>query len=326
MIDHDKVYAYFERYHGPVQTSTNGWYSCKCPKCGKDKFAVNFTYLVGKCWKGCYDRPTFLVDVIRMFHGLNYFETRELIDSMTPGLLRVPQSVNKVSRNATIKLPTGYHPILDGTGTLGVRARAYLKKRGFDLNYMDRIGVGYCNEEDEDKTMDYFGYIIIPFKKHGILSYYIGRDFLDRGDLYRYKNPAKEKCGVGKMEVFFNEEALYMQSKVYQTEGWACASTIGPQGISIQGSTPSIIQRNIIIKSDIKELIIVPDAGYYMKGLEAARDMMRYKKVKVLDLNCVIHLEIGKDVNEIGKEMMLSIEADTPWLTTSLLYKELKNA
>jgi len=324
MIDKDKVYSYFDRYHGPVTSSTNGWYTCKCPYCGKNKFAINFTYLIGKCWKGCYGRSVFLVDVIRMYHGLGYLEARDFIDSMDSGLLRIPTGVRNINKNAKIDLPFGYHLILDGTTSLAVRAREYLQNRNFDLNYLDRIGVGYCNEEHNERDQNYFGRIIVPFKKNGILSYFIGRDFLDRGDKERYKNPSREKCGVGKSEVFFNEEALYMQDKVYLTEGWACAATIIAQGISQQGTTPSVIQKNIIIKSPVEEVIIVPDAGYYVSGLETARNIMRYKKTKVLYLDFFKQAGIGKDINEIGLENVINLEKETPYMTTSFLFHQFK--
>ena len=325
MIDRDKVYAYFDKYHGPILPSSNGWYSCKCPHCGKDKFAVNFTYLIGKCWRGCYPTTRFLIDIVQMYHGLiNSFETREFIDTMEPGLLRVPASVKRMDRDAVISLPVGYHPILSGDNVLADRARRYLEDRGFNLNYLDRIGVGYCDEEHEDRIQNYFGRIIIPFKKNGILSYFIGRDYLDRGEKERYKNPSSSVSGVGKSEVFFNEEALYMQHKVYITEGWACAATIQEKGISQQGSTPSVVQKNIIYKSPVSEIVIIPDAGYFMKGLEAAKDIMRFKKTKVLDLSYLHEQGFGKDVNEIGRNHILLLEENTDYLDTKKLFRLLQ--
>jgi hypothetical protein len=318
MIDREKVYTYFNKFHGPVTPSTNGWYSTRCPICGKEKFAVHFDYLIGKCWRGCF--KGFLLDVISLYHGINYFETREIIDSMEPGLMRLPASLAK-GKSSDMILPSGYMPILSGNEVIGNRARTYLEGRGFDLNYLDRIGVGYGSEKAPEEE-DYFGYIIIPFKKRGLLVYFIGRDFI--GNFPRYKNPPKEKYGIGKMEVFFNEEALFLQDKIYLTEGWACAATMGNNGVSQQGSTPSTIQKNTIIKSDVKEVIIVPDAGFYHCGLEAARDLIGYKKVKVLCLDAFQQAGLGKDINDIGKGLIQDKELETPYLTMGLLYKQLK--
>lgn len=320
MIDRDKLYAYFNSYHGPVVPSTNGWYSCRCPICDKEKFAVNFTYLIGKCWRGCFNG--FVIDAIRIYHGIDSFEARELIDSMETELIKVPVVISKIDKEARIKLPDGYHPILSGDTSLAHRARNYLTDRGFDLNYLDRIGVGYCNEATKNPKDNYLGYIIIPFKKNGILTYFIGRDYI--GNFLRYKNPSKEKYGTGKMEVLFNEEALFLQKKIYLTEGWACAATMKNQGVSIQGSIPSIIQRNIIVKSDVEEVIIVPDAGFYANGLEAGRDIMKHKKVKVLNLDWFKDNGIGKDVNEIGVENVQGVEDRTPWMDHKFLYHQFK--
>ena len=144
MINREKIFTYFNKLHGPLTPSTNGYYSCDCPICGgKNKFAVNFTYLTGKCWKGCANG--FLIDTIRIYHGISYFEAYELIESMEPGLLHIPASVNRAAKNAKISLPRGYHPILSGFGSLAVRARDYLEGRNFDLNLMDRLVVCYVD-------------------------------------------------------------------------------------------------------------------------------------------------------------------------------------
>jgi hypothetical protein len=318
-IDREKVYTYFEQFHGPLTPSTNNYYQCTCPICGRPKFAVNFNYLTGKCFRGCFSG--FLLDIIMIYHGVSYFESRELVDSMEV-TLRLPAAINRATKNSKIALPYGYHSILEGTGSLGVRAREYLENRGFDLNYLDRIGIGYCDEEGPDPKESYLGRIIIPFKHEGSLNYFIGRTFID--DFARYKNPEKSKCGVGKAEVIFNEEALYLEPTIYITEGWSCAATIGRRGISQQGSTPSVIQRNLIIKSPVQEVVIVPDAEFYMQGLQAARYFLPHKKVKVVNMDQFLLDGIGKDINEIGIENFRNQEAKTDYLTPQFLYSQLK--
>jgi hypothetical protein len=326
MIDRDKLYAYFEKFHGPIEHSSNGWYQCTCPVCGKHKLAVHFDYLIGKCWRGCY-RNRFLLDIIQIYHDISYFETRELIDSMETGIIKIPQSIKRITKDIKLFLPIGYKPILSGSTVLANRARNYLRGRGFDLNYLDRIGVGYCDELADNPKDNYFGYIIIPFKRHGILTYFIGRDFI--GNFERYKNPDKGKVGVGKGEVFFNEEAFLLQDKVYLTEGWACAATIGERGSSMQGSIWSVIQRNIVINSPIKELIIIPDAGFYANGLDMGYELFSVKgntkKIKVLNLTSCQKEGLGKDVNEIGKDIVFEVEKNTPWVDMSFLYKEMND-
>jgi hypothetical protein len=319
MINPEKLYAYMEKFHGPVSNSTNNWYECCCPICGKQKFTFSTVYKIGKCWRGCIN--SFIIDSVMLYHGISCFEAYELIDQQEPGLLYIP-AVVKRQKDARIKLPNGYHPILEGNTNLAHRAREYLLGRNFDLNYMDRLGVGYCADDDPDPKFNFLGYIIIPFKRNGLLSYFIGRDFI--GNYQRYKNPEKSNCGVGVGELLFNEEALLMQRKIYLVEGWSCAATIGPCGTSQQGAVPSLIQKNTIIKSGVEEVIIVPDAGYYVNGLTAARDIMKSKKVKVVNLDWFLESGIGKDIAEIGKENLLLQEEKTPWMDPMFLYKQFK--
>jgi hypothetical protein len=262
----------------------------------------------------------FIIDSIKAYHGIDTLEAYELVDSMEPTTLRIPAIVNRADRNSKIKLPKGYHSILEGTGSLAVRAREYLQSRNFDLNKMDRLGVGYVDEQDSDLSQDYFGRIIIPLKRNGSMMYFLGRTFID--DPMRYKNPSKDLCGVGKSELFFGEENLYIKKDVYLTEGWACASTL--DGISMQGSTLSLIQRNIIIKSLVETIYITPDAGFYLQGLEMAKYLLPHKKVKVLNLDWFEQNKIGKDPNAIGKENVINLEQDTAFLDQKFLYSQLK--
>lgn len=313
------MFSYMNKFHGPVSQSTNGFYDCLCPVCGKRKFAFNPTYLTGKCWTGCFNG--FLVDAVRIFHQISYFEAHELIDSMPESLLHIPASVNRAAKNARISLPRGFHSILDGAGTLAQRARDYLEGRNFDLNLMDRLGVGYVDVQDTNPLLDYFGRVIIPLKRDGSLAYFLGRTFID--DYLRYKNPSKELSGVGKSELFFGEENLYTQKSVFLTEGWACSATMR-NGISMQGSVASLIQRNIILKAPVEQINITVDAGFYQNGLAIARHLLPFKKVKVLNLDWFEQNKIGKDPNAIGRENVLSLEAETPYMDQRLLYTEMK--
>jgi len=319
MIDPEKVYAYFERYHGPVNESTHGWYSCTCPICGHSKFAFNPKYKLGKCWRGCFNG--FVVDVIMRFHHLSYFNSRELLDNMEVGLMGIPVKAAGRTFKMDMSLPQGFTPILTGEGILGDRARNYLIGRGFDLNYLDRIGVGYCNEQGSTRELDFLGYIIIPFKRDGVLRYYIGRDFI--GNKQRYKNPPADVFDVGKSELLFNEEALYLNKKVYFTEGWACASTIGSAGLSYQGSIMSDTQVSLIIKSSVSEVVIIPDAGYYNTGLKTAGILINHKKVKVIDLMPLYEKYNLKDVNELGKSVVMDLIENTDFFDRRRLAIEL---
>jgi hypothetical protein len=315
-MNKEKLYTYFAKFHGPITPSTHGWHQGTCPFCGKEKLAISFDLGIAKCWRGCF--KGFSIDLIRKYHDITYFEAGELIESQEESLIHVPSSIVRVQRKGDLILPKGTIPILYGDGILGDRARKYLVERGFDLNYMDRIGISYCNEEGK-----YFGRIIIPFKRRGVLAYFIARDYI--GDYRRYQNPEKDEYGIGKAELLFNEEALFLKDEVYLVEGWADACTMGEAGVSMQGSTISTIQRNSILKSPVKEVILVPDKGYYLNGLKMAMDFIKFKSVKVLDLAQIHILDNpeAKDANEYGKSSILTLEEHTPWFTDVILCKEL---
>jgi len=318
MIDAGQAFAYFDKNHGPLKPSTNGWFEGVCPYCDDPKLAVNFTYNQVKCWK-CFDKM-FIIDFIEKYEDVRRFEAYEVLESYES----VPVDYTYIERNntevSTISLPKGYQSLLRGKGALGDRARNYLMGRGFDLNYLDKIGVGYCNEHDEED--DYFGYIIVPLKKNGKLVYFIGRNFIDN-DL-RYKNPPRAKFGVGKSEVLFNEEALYTQERIFLTEGWSDAISLGVEGVSMQGLDLSLLQTSIIINSSVEEVVIVLDVGQYKKALKQALKLFNFKRIKVLKLDLL--KQHGKDVNEIGKERILELSRITNYMGFNTLYKQLRSS
>jgi len=188
MIDEGQAFAYFDAIHGPLRPSTNGWYDGVCPYCADRKLAVNFEYNLVKCWKHCFDKQ-YVIDFIQGVEGVRRFEAYEILESYESRPLDYTFTGYGQVEVSKMSLPVGYQSILRGEGVLGKRARNNLMDRGFNLDYLDSIGVGYCNEEHEDKNQNFFGYIIIPLKKDGKLVYYLARDFI--GNFPRYKNPPK---------------------------------------------------------------------------------------------------------------------------------------
>ena len=303
MIDPDKIYSYFDDNHGPLTRSSNGWYDGTCPFCRSHKLAVNPDKFAVKCWKGCFRGG--VVSFVKEYLGCTYYDAHIIIDDMVPRLNISDYITQKSVIRRDIELPEGYERILDGTTPSAKRARNYLMSRRFDMNYLDMIGVGYCGYGD------YSGYIIIPFKRDGDIVYFIGRDFMDRGDKWRYKNPSYEEFGIGKGDVLFNEEALYTHKKVYMMEGWADAATIGDNAISIQGKSLGPMQLSIIQKSPVEEVIVVADRGAEKEGLEMLEKLYKMKKTKLIKLDGLD----GKDVNEIGASTVLARESKAASIT-----------
>lgn len=305
-----------------LNKSTRGWWAFQCPMCNelvdRQKMAVHFSYGIVKCWVCEYKSR--IIDFVMEVKSLSYMNAKELIHNCKPAnveLETVKQLEHSVIKSDVV-LPDGYQTILEGAGILGQRARKYLSDRGFDLEELDKKGVGYCNEQALIPEENFFGYIIIPFKTDGKLVYYIGRDFT--GNFLRYKNPPKEKFGVGKADLFFNEDALFLYDEVFFSEGWADACEMGRKGVSTQGWSLSKTQKNKMFKSDANTFVFLPDSGndgtgrsFYSKAVETAMDFIDYKKVFVLDLNQL--REFGKDANEIKKERILNLYKQTEPLT-----------
>lgn len=315
-----RAYTYFSSKF-KLKKTTSGWWAFRCPFCGQlsdsMKMAVHFHYGVVKCWVCGYKES--MVDFISDYEGCQISEAKRILRETEPSSVNLDRLNDlKAAKVSDVTLPYGYYSILEGENILGERARRYLSKRGFSLKELDRLGIGYVFHDKEDlpKEEDFFGYIIIPFKQQGKLVYYIGRDFI--GNFLRYKNPQSGLFGVGKGDLLFNQDALEIFDECYFTEGWADALTIGRQGISTQGWSFSSIQKEIILRSSCERLIFVPDAGsdntgetFYEKAVKLGMEFLDYKEVQVLDLN---RLSGGKDVNELGKEAVLSLRKDTPML------------
>ena len=91
----------------------------------------------------------------------------------------IDQNVREAKQKKIDKMIDEYgYVFCEGDVILGQRARTYLTSRGFDVEELDMLGFGYCDEKGPDFANDYFGYIIIPFKRRGSLFCFIGRDFI----------------------------------------------------------------------------------------------------------------------------------------------------
>ena len=298
MIPAGKVAKYFFDKFPSIRPSTNGWYEFDWPFCGTNKGAIHFEAGRVKCWRGCYsgDVRHFVAEVERVTPNQAW---KMLVG--IDGEIFLESSQFKVSpklkEEQAIPFPDFYHPLSNPTPLLGQRAIAYLEGRGFDVGELDEEGWGYCTDGR------YYGRIIIPFFVQGKLRYFQGRTFLDNP--LRYDNPKREDIGVGKEDVIYNEDALSLYDRVFILEGAFDAKCLGREATSTQGWSLSRWQRSKYLNSRAKEIVLVPDVGYYRKALETALTIAPVKPVRVLDLS--VFSQWGKDVNEIGRDRVLSL-------------------
>ena len=322
MIDVKKAYTYFQNKFR-IKKSSKGWYGFDCPVCranGYDnKMAVHFGTEYVKCWSASclFGRGSVLdfIAYIENFDGT--FEARMYLLEYETSLIDLDydSTPRRSVEKKAIELPTGFHTILKGEGLIADRARQYLSGRGFDLKLLDREGFGFCMEEHKEFHKNYFGYIIVPFIIDNRLRYFLGRDFLNRGEQFRYKNPKYEVYGVEKADWIFNEDAIYMYKEVFLNEGWADAKTIGKQGISTQGWSISDKQRTKILRSNLERLVIVADTGAYQPAVKAAMHFVDKLETYVVNFDEPELAEFGKDVNEVGMERFMKAYQTTKPMT-----------
>lgn len=335
ITDAGKVYTHFVK-NFLVSKSTSGWYVMPCPFSCKEssfkkKFCVKPSWGVVKCW--VCDYRTTVINFMMDYHGVDYPTAKNMLASEESSAVVFEEDYAGIipdSRKSSLKMPYGYKSLLSGSGVIADRARNYLKGRGFDVEYLDSIGFGYCDEEPDVNSFEsekdwyinnYFGYIIMPYIGLGMLKYYVGREFLGSGK-DRYKNPLKGLIGVGKEQLVYNEDALFLHDRVWKFEGIFDALTIGSEGIAIGGWSMSPEQFIKILSSGVEELVFVPDrmeensvVDFYKEDVKLATRFLPHKKVKVIDLDS--HGLEGKDANDVGKKALLSAYERTPYLTAS---------
>lgn len=271
----------------------HGWMRVPiCPYCGrKEKMGVNLTMFRCNCFRcNAHPSPSQLIMDIEnidtyseLIHFLNHGDFNELT---------FKEEKYELAETKPIYLPEGFVNISVGTGTLGKIMQNYVKKRGFTIDYLSRMGVGYCN------SGPLFGYLIIPFTYQGRLTYYNARLVVGNGP--RYNNPNKDITGLGKEFIIFNRDALDMYKTVFICEGAINAMTMGERGIATMGKSISAYQVNTLIKSSVERFIILldPDAAHY--AINLGLKLVSFKKVKVVILPFK-----DKDVNDLGKHKVM---------------------
>jgi len=320
MFNPAKAYTYFSTNFDLKRVSPKGWYPMDCPFCDvgrhKTKFAVHFGYNTAKCWECEYKER--LVNVIMDVEGVEYRDARNILNDLDESYIDIALTqTHKEIKKSNVLLPKGFTSLLDGEGVISDRVRTYLLRRGFDLVKLDMAGFGYCLEHDEDYKKDYFGYIVMPFKRKGVLQYYIGRAALDQEP--KYKNPSIETFGIGKEELFFNEDALDLYDEVFLLEGYFDAICTGKSAMASLGWSLSDTQKRKILTSGIKRLSILPDKGFYKTAVKTAMTFMDHMEVVVVNMDNVLpDYPKKKDVNELGIKAVMDEYEITPVLSESM--------
>ena len=269
----------------------HGWMKSRCPFCGKEmKFGINLGLNRTNCFR-CGEHPS-AVDLVMHLEGLEKYTdvVRFLENEQFSGYVFKEEAFELKGRKE-LYLPEGFKLLNQGTSMLAKSARAYVKRRGFDIDTVSKMGWGYGTKGK------YFGYLIIPLHEKGQLTYFNARRFIGNGP--RYNNPDTSESGLGKSFIIYNKDALEMYKTVFICEGAINAQTMGERGIASGGKAISRYQINEIIKSPVERIIILFDPDAKQNAIDLALKLVQYKKVKV------VFLPEGKDVNDLGRKETL---------------------
>lgn len=286
-----RLLKYFEARLGAYKYR-NGWYKTKqCPYCGREgKFGINLSLNRCNCFV-CGEHPS-TIDLVMDLENLEtYTEVLRVLDKEEySGYVYKEEAVELKSKKA-LYLPEGFKLLNQGDSLLAKSARAYVKKRGFDIEQVSKMGWGYGTKDK------YLGYLIIPFHEHGELVYFNARLFIGNGP--RYNNPEVSESGLGKSFIIYNKDALEIYKSVFLCEGAINAQTMGERGIAMGGKAVSRFQVNEILRSSVERIIILLDPDAMDRAIDLALQLVNFKKVKV------VKLPDGKDCNDLGKDSVL---------------------
>lgn len=301
-----KMYSYF--MSKGFDDYKNGWITGACPDCGESrtgKYALHLEQNRGNCFIcGCKDKPFRVIQ--RMEKVETNHETYRVINTHE-GFDYVPQAREEKRVYKTLELPTEYKMLGLYKSMTAKIVETNLLNRGFSINRLMRAGVGYC------ASGEYKGRIIIPYYQNSKLVYFNARQFIEIGT--KFKNPSTEEFGIGKTQIIYNIDALYIYRRTWLFESATNALTLGGNAIGTGGKILSRWQISTIISSPCKSIIIGLDDDAQVEAYKLGMELAQYKRVKVL------RFPPGLDANKLGRRKTIALEKATPWQSYKELYK-----
>lgn len=304
----NKIYQYFTARVG-LKKSTKGFYRGDCPYCGGHyTFGANFESNKTNCFK-CPEGKTSTINVIKDRERLKTF--RDVIEFLNLqadyGYVFRVEKTQHHKEVQHLTLPDHYHLITMGDTDMARAARYYwAQKRGFNLKRSEEAGIGYCDQGD------YKGYIIIPYFVMGKLVYFTSRRYQGFGP--KFKNPPEDQFGIGKTQVIYNQDALFMYDRVEIVESATNALTLGSTAVGLGGKDASLYQMYMMLKSPAQFFTLLLDPDAIGKSYQLALKLAEHKHVRV------IHMPLGEDVNSYGKTKTRDLIRASKFLT----YRELR--
>jgi hypothetical protein len=279
--------------------STNGWwrftnpFDVKSLKANDRTMAFSPTYNYVKCFR-TGERYTAYEFLMRWWSADYQSMLEEVRGYRATDFIKVKNRFHS-GVNISLKFPDHYVRLLNKSDMFAKRAQNYIKNRGFNLYRLDNLKFGYFEDGP------YMGYIFIPYWSHGELVYWSARSFMDHQR--KYLNPKSDEVKVGKNDIFFNEDALYVYDEIKLVEGAFDSLSVGNDSVATSGWSFSHIQVDKILKSPVKRLVFIPDAGYYNQTLKQASRFVNYKDTSIVDIRKIPE---WSDVTAFGYKRLMT--------------------
>ncbi len=306
-------------------------WTCECPRCGRDKLAVNVATKAWQCWmpdcefKGW--RPRYLVGVVL---GISPSDADDVVLAFGAGvdLGPVEPLANAPPRTAAA-IPVAPCPQGETWGDLG-RVAPYAWHRGIPPAHAEAFGL--CTVVPAGTTRANWltaGRLMFPvWGPSGRLVFWTARA-VDESPLklvnlpFACKDPAHpptcackhEKWGLaptpdvaGKEEVLAGLHLLRPGAPAYLVEGPVDAAVCGPGFVATLGASCSAAQAALLAAAGVSEVVIAYDGD--KAGRHGAASA--FSRLSQVVPTRVAALPEGKDPGELGRAAVLALAAAAP--------------
>ncbi len=271
-----------------------GWVNTECPFCSGNPglhlgFNIRNEFFV--CWR-CGWKPT-TKTIAKLIH-VTENEAREIIKRYGG------KSALARNQNTKILLNKKRFKYPSNTDTLAPQHRAYLKRRGFDPDKLEKtwgiLGTGPISELD---NIDYKNRILIPIFWQGEVVSFQTRDITE-------KHPAKYMACPEEREKVKHKHILYGHPSVWEKEGCICVEGVfdvwrlGERAVATFGIKYTTPQINVLAKTFKKVAVMFDVESQATKQAEKLVSELRFRGV---DASCVyLETKNGKDPGSLSED------------------------
>ncbi len=298
-----------------VESSSGDEYVCVCPRCGREKLAVNVRRKAWQCWICGFSgwRPTIMMAAVMDCHPLE--AEAQIAGSGVLGLSSNVKALKPKSVELTRKsLPIAPAPP-GTTWKLSGHTKRYAHSRGISEDHAEWFGLSSINGDGSGSKADRLlsGRLLIPvWNQRKQFVYWVARATMPDGiktlnlpDASKHIDwglPHVADCAK-RSDVLVGLHLVAAGSPVVIVEGPMDAVVCGPGFVATMGSSLSIAQAFLLASAGVTEATILfdPDeAG--MKGAAKAHALLS-SFIPTTIANC----PAGTDPADLGRAAALRI-------------------